>query len=389
MTAFAIALVLAPILILGYAYVGYPALLKVATLWSRRRSAASAGEPEWPQITITVPAYNAEHSIRLTLDSLLATDYPADRRHILVISDASTDRTDDVVREYTDRGVELLRLEQRRGKSAAENAGAAMVRGDIVVNTDAAIVIPRRSLKALVRALFDPTVGVASGRDVSVGDETAEGNASESGYVGYEMWVRGLETQVGSIVGASGCFYAFRRSLYDTRFPEGLSRDFASAMIARENGLRAVSVDDATCVVPRTRALQHEYQRKIRTMARGLQTLWYKRHLMNPMRYGSFALMLISHKLCRWLVYPAFPLAAIGLLMLSGKSRLALAVLALGVLGTILGAVGMRWPAGRKVPRLFAVPGFALASNLAGLQAWLLVLRGAQRPTWEPTKRPA
>ena len=388
MTILAIVLVLLPVLVLGYAYVGYPALLKLASLSARRR-VADADPPEWPQITITVPTYNAESSLRSTLESVLAADYPPDRRHVVVISDASTDRTDDIAREYEARGVQLVRLPERRGKSAAENAGAAAVRGDLVINIDAAIVIPRHSLKAVVRALLDPSVGVASGRDVSVGDERAEGNTSESGYVGYEMWVRGLETRVESIVGASGCFYGFRRQLYDTGFPEELSRDFASAMIAREHGLRAVSVDAATCVVPRTRSLEHEYQRKVRTMARGLQTLWFKRHLMNPMRYGVFAFMLISHKLCRWLVYPAFPLAGIGLAILALQHPLARLVLAAAVLGVVLGVVGMRWPAGKRVPKLFAIPGFALASNLAGLQAWLQVLRGTSRPMWEPTKRPA
>src|SRR5690606_28676925 len=106
-------------------------------------------------------------------------------------------------------------------------------------------------LKALVRAFEDTTVGVASSRDVSVGDLTAEGNQGESGYVGYEMQVRALETRIGSIVGASGSFFAMRRELHEPGFPEELSRDFASALMAVERGFRAVSVDDAICLVPR------------------------------------------------------------------------------------------------------------------------------------------
>ena len=242
------------------------------------------------------------------IDSLLELDYPPDRRHILIISDASTDRTDDIVRSFAHRGVELLRLTVRGGKTAAENAAAARLQGEVVVNTDATIRIVPGALRHLVAAFQDPTVGVASGRDVSVGDLRSAGNQGESGYVGYEMWVRSLETTVGGIVGASGCFFATRRVLYEAAFPEALSRDFASCLIAREQGYRAVSVDAAIALVPRACSLRVEYRRKVRTMARGLSTLAFKRHLLNPARYGAFSVMLISHKLCRWLFQLTMPL---------------------------------------------------------------------------------
>ncbi len=387
MIPIALTLIGLPVAFFGYAYVGYPLAMRLLAPGSR---AGTRSDPdEWPTISITVPAYNEEGSIRATLERLLALDYPADRRQILVISDASTDRTDEIVREFAPRGVELLRLPTRRGKTAAENAAGAAVTGEIVVNTDATITIPRDALKALIRAFQDPTVGVASGRDVSVGDTTREATGGESGYVGYEMWVRSLETRLGSIVGASGCFYGIRRRIYDSRFPEALSRDFASALMARENGLRAVSVEDAVCLVPRTASLQAEFRRKIRTMARGLQTLWFKRHLMNPLREGRFAIMLISHKLVRWLVYLAAPGALVGLAMLATVSRIGLVLLALALLGAALGAVALRWPAEQKLPRLLALPGFAMAAVLAGVLAWAKVLRREQSPVWEPTRRPA
>jgi cellulose synthase/poly-beta-1,6-N-acetylglucosamine synthase-like glycosyltransferase len=378
-------LILLPVLIGAYAYAGYPFLLKLV---ARGRSGRSrpATPTEWPTLTITVPCYNEVRNIRATLEYLLGLDYPADRRQIVVISDASTDGTDDIVREFADRGVELVRLDTRRGKSAAENAAGAVARGEIVVNTDATIRILPHALKALVAAFADPTVGVASGRDVSIAKE-ADPNAvsGESGYVGYEMNIRALETQVGSIVGASGCFYGIRRSLYDSTFPESLSRDFASALMAREAGYRAVSVDEAVCLVPRTTVLQSEYRRKIRTMARGLQTLWFKRHLLNPLRYGAFAWMLFSHKLCRWLVYPALPIAAVALALASVRSPLWRVVLIAAVLGTVLGVIGMR--SAKQGPKLLTIAGFALASNLAGVMAWIQVLRNQRAAVWEPTRR--
>ena len=238
------------------------------------------------------------------------------------------------------------------------------------------------------RVFQEPTLGAASGRDVSVGDVRAELNKGESGYVGYEMWVRSLESRVGSIVGASGCFYAIRRAIVDPAFPEALSRDFASPLRARLLGYRTVSVDEAVCLVHRTTSLRTEYRRKIRTMARGLDTLWYERALLNPLRYGSFALMLWSHKLCRWLVHLTLPGLLLGLSLLSATSlAAAIAVLAIAFAMT-LGVIGMKWPEGRRAPAPIAVCGFALAVNAAAIRAWAKALRGERNPIWEPTRRP-
>lgn len=384
LTEISLAMVAAPAGMLAYAYVGYPMSLLVL---ERRKSFAPTNAGFWPTVTITVPVHNEERNLGEVLDALLAQDYPADKRHILVISDASTDGTDAIARSYSDRGVELLRLPERRGKTAAENAADAVVRGDIIVNTDATVRLGPSSLRTLVRAFDDPTVGVASGRDVSVGAKGTEANRGESGYVGYEMWVRRLETRFCSIVGASGCFYATRRHLYDGAFPEGLSRDFASALIARRRGYRAVSVEDAVCFVPRTTSLQSEFRRKVRTMARGLQTLWFMRDLMNPLRHGRFAFALVSHKLCRWLVSLLLPVSLLGLVMLTPSQPLARwALLALALLAAVT-VVAVRWPQRLRLPGLIALPAFGLASFAAGFLAWIRALSGQASAVWEPTRR--
>jgi cellulose synthase/poly-beta-1,6-N-acetylglucosamine synthase-like glycosyltransferase len=387
MTQLAVALILIPIVLFAYAYVGYPLILALVAL-RKSRPPTLDDPPEWPTVSITIPAHDEAASIGATLESLLALDYPAHRRQILVASDCSTDGTDDIVRGYGARGVELLRTPVRSGKTAAENAALPHLRGEIIVNTDATIRIPPASLKPLIRVFQDPTIGAASGRDLSVGDVRAEVNQGESGYVGYEMWVRSLETRVGSIVGASGCFYAIRRSLVDPAFPEALSRDFASPLRARLLGYRTVSVDEALCLVPRTTSLRTEYRRKIRTMARGLDTLWYKRALLNPFRYGSFALMLWSHKLCRWLVHLTLPGLLLGLALLAPTSLAAALIVLVIALAMALGVVGMKWPEGRKAPTPIALCGFALAVNAAALRAWGKALRGERNPIWEPTRRP-
>src|SRR3989441_6800567 len=369
-----------------YTYIGYPALLKLAG--SLRRASRRAAPPQqWPSISITIPVHNEVEVIAGTLARILELDYPAERRQILVVSDASSDGTDAIVSGLADRGVELLRLPERCGKTAAENAARAHLRGAIIVNTDASVRIAPQALKPLVAAFADPTVGVASGRDVSVARVGAEANAGESTYVGYEMWVRDLETQVSGIVGASGCLYAIRAELHAQFVPEDLSRDFGAALLARRRGFRAVSVPAAICFVPRSASLRQEYRRKVRTMARGLRTLWWLRELLNPLRWGLFAWMLASHKLCRWLVPWAFPCAALALAALAtgvGWARSALA--ALGLIAALASIAWRRW-GGKPTPRVLALPVYLIAGNIAALHAWLVALRGARTAVWEPTRR--
>ena len=369
-----------------YAHVGYPSLLWL--IGRGRRPARRATEPcSWPTVSITVPVYNEEATIAATLERLLKLDYPSEQRQILAVSDASTDRTDEIVRGYTTRGVELLRLPKRGGKTAAENAARHHLTGEIVVNTDASVEIHPRALKALIAALTDPDVGVASGRDVSMARVGAGANLGEARYVGYEMWVRDLETRLWGIVGASGCLYAIRKQLHMELVPDALSRDFAATLIAREHGYRAVSVPEAICYVPRAPSLRREYRRKVRTMTRGLETLWYKRHLMNPFRYHVFAWLLFSHKLCRWLAPWALIVSGTAVAALASAEAWARYLLGLGGAFAIAGGIGWLWPEGRRIPGLISAPAYFVAGSVAAIEAWIRALRGELNPLWEPTRR--
>lgn len=386
MTALALSVAALPAALAVYAYAGYPLLL-----WARARRLPQRGAwpdpPEWPRVSISLPAYNEERQIAGALDAVLALDYPRDRLQVLVISDASTDATDRIVQGYAERGVELLRMPRRGGKTVAEQAGAAHLRGEIVVNTDASIRLHRDALKALVRPFADPSVGVASGRDVSVGPGESGQNHGEAGYVGYEMRVRALETRLGGIVGASGCLYAIRAELQRHRIPEELSRDFAAALVARVHGYGSVSVDDALCYVPRASSLRREYARKVRTISRGMDTLLHLRGLMDPRRHGGFAWRLVSHKVCRWAVPPAAVAAVPALAVAAPAHPWAWALLAGAALLMLAGAAGWAWPEGRTMPRPLALAAFAVLGNVAVLHALVRLARGVPDHVWEPTRR--
>lgn len=377
-----------------YTFGGYPLLLWVLSKGGPQQTQSDAefAEPQsddsLPSVSLTVPVYNEIHQVEALLESLVALQYPRERLQLLVVSDGSDDGTDEVVEGWADRGVELLRVDARGGKGAAENAARPHLRGDVVVNTDASIRIRPDALGPLLAPFSDPQVGVVSGRDVSVAARRSDANTGEAGYVGYEMWVRELETRFGGIVGASGCFYATRRGLHQTEVPPELSRDFAAALIARDHGFKAVSASDAVCYVPRTGSLSAEYRRKVRTVARGMATLLAWRHLLNPVRDPAFAWKLWSHKICRWLLPLALLLILMGMAFLAPSHPLALLALVAGAAG--MGAAGIGWLLGREdreVPMLLSAPAFFLMSNLAVVQAAGRALRGGNQRVWEPTRR--
>lgn len=375
---------------LAYPYGVYPLLL---VLLSRQRPQEqqrqrSAPVAEWPRVTISLPVHNEADGIGAVLEDLLRLDYPPDRIEIVVVSDASTDGTDEVVGRLAGRDprVRLKRLDRRSGKTVAENAALSEAAGDIVVNVDATVRLPAASLRPLVGAFVDPSVGVASGTDRSVSGASA-GTAGESAYVRYEMWIRRLETSLEGIVGSSGCFFATRKSLRGTALPPSLSWDFAAPLRAREAGFRSVAIPEAVCYVPRSESLRAEYRRKVRTMARGIRTLAHERRLLNPIRYGRFAWMLFSHKVARW----AAPWLVLAGLVASG-------VLGIGSpwglvvwsgTGLVLGVavVGWRWPEKRRLPRLLALVTYGVASNIAAMHAALEALRSRETAVWTPTRR--
>ena len=370
----------------GYAYVGYPIVLVIAGWRTRPRSVRKLTD-DLPRVSIVLPVYNEAAVIADTLEAVLALDYPADRRQILVISDASTDATEAIVAGFASRGVELASQRVRRGKTAAENAAWPRLSGDIVLCTDASVRVHAAAVRALVAEFADPSVGVASGRDVSVSRTQSGESPGESAYVGYEMRIRDFETRAGGIVGASGCLYAIRAHLHRHVLPEALSRDFAAVLHAQLHGFRAVSVRDAICYVPRGASLRQEYRRKVRTMTRGLGTLFYYRRLLDPRRHGMFAWMLASHKLCRWLL-PWASLAIVASLAGLAPEH-TLAAIALAGIGAACAAAAATWmwPDKRPVPRLLAVPAFAVCGLIAGLHAWLRLFSRRPAPVWEPTRR--
>ena len=155
----------------------------------------------------------------------------------------------------------------------------------------------------------------------------------------------------------------------------------------RAIGLLPVTVNDAVCYVPRVPSLKREYHRKVRTFTRGMETLYFKRALLNPFRFGIFSWMLFSHKVARWFAPWAMVIGTIGMIILAFTQPVAQILVAGGVLGLLLAAAGWNWPEGKAIPRFLSIPAFMVAGNVAVIAATLQAMRGELNAVWEPTRR--
>ena len=359
-----------------YAYAGYPLLLM---LWPRRRGAGNEhlGRQGYePTISIIIPVYNEEKVIREKIQNTFSLEYPAEKREILVVSDASDDRTPVIVREYRGDGVDLYELPGRQGKAGALNLGLQKARHEIIVFSDASIELERGALRKLAGRFADPLIGCVSGED------HIPGGGGEGAYGRYELALRNLENRAGSIVGASGCFYAQRRDLCRP-FREGMAPDFFSVLETVEKGFRAVTEPEATGLMKSVAEPRGEFSRKVRTFLRGMTTLLHFNHLLNPFRYGIFSLQLFSHKILRWSAGLFLVLLFISNLFLAGSAFYGF-TLAIQSAFYALAVVG--WLFSTK-PLIFRIPFFFSMVNLSALVAWAKYAIGVRQEIWEPTRR--
>lgn len=358
-----------------YAYFGYPLLLRLLPARPLARA-----ETELPSVTVLIPMHNEAAVIEGKLRNTLSLDYPRERLEILVVSDGSTDEGPAIVRRLQVEGpLRLLEVAERKGKANALNTGLLEARGDIVVFSDASIMLEEAALRNVVGPFADPTVGCVSGEDL-IAESGGEGL-----YGRYELFLRNQESRVHSIVGASGCFYAQRRSLCEP-FPEGLAPDFLSVLNTVEQGYRAVTEPTARGNMVSVKSHRSEFQRKVRTFLRGMSALFAKPGLMNPGRTGVFAVLLISHKLVRWLVPVFMLLALLSNLALAGEPFYLL-LLALQLAFYAAAALALAGPLRATLIGKIAL--YFTIVNAAILVAWGKFLRGVRQEVWDPSKRAA
>ena len=363
-------------------YVLYPRLMKTAAVrFGRPVSRLDAPPP----ISIIVTAYNEEKGIAAKLDNILASGSAADLVEILVASDASSDSTDEIVRSYEPRGVRLLRIEGRQGKTACQNAAAAAAKGEILIFTDATTRLHPDALGNLGTWFADRDVGAVAGRLVYQSPtKNATGQGNEA-YWDYEIKLRLAESALGSLIGVSGCLYAVRRSAYRPIDPRLIS-DFVISMRMREQGLRTVLAPDALCFEETLSRSRHELSMRVRVAIRSINALFCERKFLNPLRFGLFAWQLWLHKVLRY-ASPFLWLAALASnVALASIAPLYVALLGAQLAVIMMGALGFALHARESHLQFLWRPYYLLLTNVASFIAALRYARGERMVTWKPMR---
>jgi cellulose synthase/poly-beta-1,6-N-acetylglucosamine synthase-like glycosyltransferase len=371
-----------------WTYLGYPLLLLLLTR-VRRRSARPQPPVETaplePTVTIIISAYNEEKAIRHKLERTLALDYPAEKLEVIVASDCSTDRTHDIVRELAPRGVRLVVLPERAGKTAAQNLAAAAAKGEVLIFTDATTELNRESLRGLTAGFVDPRVGCV-GAELEYVSEGGSAVGKGGGlYWRYEKRVKQLESQVSTLIGVSGCLYAVRASAYRPIEPDLIS-DFVIAGDVFERGFITVYGGGTVSSERTHEETGQEFEMRVRVIVRTINALVRRARMLNPLRFGFFSFQLFSHKVLRYLV-PELLIAIFAsglyLAVTGGSSAPVYRALLIAQLAFCLAAAfgWLRQRLGLRLPFVH-VPFYFLVVNLAALWALVLYLRGERKVTW-------
>jgi len=367
------------ILILGYTYLGYPALI---WLWARLRPRTLCAGRHEPKVTVLVVAYNEGRRIAERLENLLTLDYPKELLEIILASDGSTDDTVERAGAYRQAGVTIAAYKTRRGKPAVLNELVPKAQGEIVVLADARQRFDRDVLRVLVGSFADPRVGAVSGELILT--PNAAGTSVGQGvgfYWRYEKSVRRHESRVNSTVGVTGAIYAIRRNLFEPIPRDTLIDDVLIPMRVVARGYRVLFESRAHAYDRVAATPGEEFTRKVRTVAGNFQLFTREFWLLNPFR-NRLWLQVLSHKGLR-LLSPVFFLTALGTNLLVVSSPLYAWTLGGQILfyAAALGGYSLRNSS--KQIRLLSVPYVICLFQWATIVAFFRFVTGRQSVQWD------
>ena len=361
-----------------YAYAGYPLWLLLRRKW---RTRPVVWEPITPFISIVMVVRNEAAVLTRKLENLTTLDYPPEKLEIIVVSDGSTDQTNEILTTFP--RIRSILLEKARGKASALNHGIAAAKGELVVFMDARQRIEPSALRFLAGNFADPDVGCVSG-ELTLTDDIASGKARGVGlYWKLEKLVRKLESETGSVVGATGALYAVRRDLLSQVQPGTLCDDLYIPLEVVAQNKRVVFESRAVAFDAIFSDWKREFRRKVRTLAGNYQLLRLAPWLLtgaNPVRFEFF-----SHKLLRLLApfFLVFMLAAS--LFLRGWFYSSVFVLQLGFYSLALIAL-LR--SQRKSPRIVHLSFTFVMLNVAAVVGLFKFITG-DKDVWATRSVPA
>ena len=293
--------------ILGYTYLGYPILIALLARLNPKKI-GGGGDPKLPQVSLIVAAHNEEKVIREKITNSLAIDYPEGLLLVVIVSDGSVDRTNEIINEFASRsGIKFIHYQPRRGKAHALNLGVANSESEIIVFSDANIHYEPDSIKMLVRNFSDPSIGCVCGKVLLEKPKDSKEPIGEGAYMKYERFIHQNESRFNIMIGTDGAMYAIRRELFSPLPEDAIVDDFTIAMRVIEKRYRIVYEPKAIGYEEAASSVGQEFKRKVRMIAGGFQAIGILGNVLNPLNHPIVYFQFVSHKLLRWLA-PIFML---------------------------------------------------------------------------------
>ncbi len=380
-----------------YTHIGYGLTLWLLTglkkLVSGKPHPVSIAEGKLPAVTYIVAAYNEEAWISEKIENALQLQYPSEKLHLWFVTDGSTDHTPSMVEAYRRRYPERIKLfhqPERRGKIAAVERVMAMVKTPITIFSDANTSVNPEAIRNIVRHYQDRQVGAVAGeKRIHMEAQEEASSAGEGIYWKYESFLKCLDHQFHSTIGAAGELFSIRTELYQPVEPDTLIEDFVMTMRIAMKGYKIAYEPDAYAVERGSASVKEELKRKVRIAAGALQAIYRLRGLLNPFKHGKLTFQYLSHRVLRWTLAPlALPIILLSnvALAVSGKP-LYIALLGFQLSFYFLAALG--WIMEKRKVRVKAlfIPYYFLVMNYSMFAGAKRLFKGQQSVLWEKAAR--
>lgn len=380
------------IFLVFYNYAGYAVLVYLVNRLKKRPPSPVVRDHDLPTVSFIVAAYNEESCIREKILNSLALAYPPEKIEFIFITDGSTDGSAAIITGYP--SIKLLHEPQRRGKSAALNRSVTFAKGEVLVFSDANTVLNDLAVKNIARHYLDSAVGGVSGEKkilpgISDAGEVGEG---EGLYWKYESFLKKLDSEFYSVVGAAGELFSVRRELYVPVEEKVILDDFIISLRVGQKGYRVLYEPAAHASELPSFSLKDESKRKVRIAAGGFQSIVMLKGLLLFWRQPRLSFLYISHRVLRWTVTPlCLGLALISNLALvldkdTRPASLPVLLLAGQVVFYGMAFIPLLFPRlGRH--RLFKLPYYFVFMNISIVRGFLRWLSGTQSSIWEKARR--
>lgn len=370
------------LIIMLYSYVGYPLTLIIFSFFSKNH--VLKNDQFLPEVSLLIAAFNEEDTIADKIKNSLELNYPKNKIEIVVVSDGSTDRTDEIVKTFEKEGVRLFRVEGRVGKTEARNQAVLAMRHEIIVFSDATAIYEKDAILKLVRNFADPSVGMVSGNLLYVDKGQGSMGPATKLYWNYEKSIKKAQSRLYTLTGAVGCINAFRRRLYHV-LPPNIIEDFTEPLMIVAQDYRIVYEEEAISYERTTQKPSQEFNMRVRVIRGGMKGFIYAFRRLNFKKHSLVLFQLFCHKVLRWLM-PIF-------LIMLFISNLASFIMNNNVMADLLmvaqficysaALLGMLWKPPGIIGKLISIPTYFVIVNTASLRALYLTMTSELEATWE------